>query len=201
MSLVLLGLIVFLIYRAETVIETRQASVPEQTIPESKPAPQSESLPSPPQTPVTVSAEDIAAGYVADPVLTPGEVRTTDRDLICKTRTRTVRNVSGSLKEMIRRRYKMKTKRDRWCNTEEGCEIDHNIPLAVGGANTILNLWPQPYDGLWNAHHKDQLEAKAKRLICSNRVTVEEAQGMFQGDWRIAYRKWIAPAPLASAGD
>jgi hypothetical protein len=32
-----------------------------------------------------------------------------------------------------------------------GRRIDHLISLELGGANTVDNLWPQPYDGEWNA--------------------------------------------------
>ena len=41
------------------------------------------------------------------------------------------------------------------CSGPQGCEIDHLISLELGGANTEDNLWPQPYDGDWNAHDKD----------------------------------------------
>ena len=27
----------------------------------------------------------------------------------------------------------------------KGCEVDHRVSREVGGADTIENLWPQPY--------------------------------------------------------
>lgn len=137
-------------------------------------------------------------GVLPDQALTPGAVRTTDKTEICTTKTSDVRNVPGSLKEAVRRRYGMTSKRDLWCNTQEACEIDHLVPLAVGGSNEITNLWPQPYEGQWNAHHKDQLEAKMKRLLCAGKVTVEEAQSIFKNNWVEGYKKFIATEPKSS---
>lgn len=134
-------------------------------------------------------------GVLPDPALTPGALRTTDKTDICTTKTSDVRNVPGSLKEAVRRRYGMTTKRDLWCNTEEACEIDHLVPLAVGGSNDISNLWPQPYEGPWNAHHKDQLEAKMKRMICKDQISVDEAQSIFKNNWVEGYKKHISPEP------
>jgi hypothetical protein len=31
-------------------------------------------------------------------------------------------------------------------------ELDHLIPLELGGSNDLRNLWPQPFEGEWNAH-------------------------------------------------
>lgn len=141
---------------------------------------------------------DIVAGIIPDPTLTPGRTRpdATLAQLCDKTfRTGRVRNVSGALKEDVRQRYGMTSKRDKWCNTEEMCEIDHLIPLVMGGSNDIENLWPQPYEGEWNAHHKDQLEVRMKRLVCKGNVSLEEAQNVFRGDWREGYRRYIAPQP------
>lgn len=46
------------------------------------------------------------------------------------------------------------------CGGPHGCEVDHLISLELGGANAIENLWPQPFDGKWNAHVKDRLELR-----------------------------------------
>jgi hypothetical protein len=39
------------------------------------------------------------------------------------------------------------------------CEMDHLIPLSLGGSNRQKNLWPQSeITEPWNAHVKDKLE-------------------------------------------
>jgi len=53
--------------------------------------------------------------------------------------------------------------------SDEPCEVDHLIPLELGGSNDLNNLWPQPYscanrqtcavyDPRLGAAEKDQLE-------------------------------------------
>lgn len=147
------------------------------------------------QAPLVVG---INPGALPDPALTPGDVRpeATTLELCDKNfRTTTVRNVSGALKEQVRRRYGMTSARDKWCNTEEKCEIDHLVPLLLGGSNDITNLFPQAYEGDWNAHHKDQLEMRMKRLVCAGKVALNDAQTMFKTNWIEGYKQYINRTP------
>jgi hypothetical protein len=134
-----------------------------------------------------------------DPVKTPGAVRTTDRSEICDRKTSEVRNVPDKLKEAIRRDYGMKSKRDLWCSGAEACEIDHLIPLAIGGSNDQTNLWPQTFDRdvKWNAHVKDKLEVKLRKLVCKGGIDIAEAQQLVAKDWIAAYRKYVGGEPEA----
>ena len=127
---------------------------------------------------------DLSDGTRPDPVLTPGEVRSTDRAAICGSRTRTVRHVPVTLKVAARRAYGIDGPRGGWCGA--GCEVDHRVPLAVGGGNTpgsIKNLWPQRPDGPGGFHAKDRCEAAVARAMCAGRISVADAQGVFLGDW------------------
>lgn len=148
-------------------------------------------------TSLTISQAAASDGDLPDATLTPGAVRTTDKDEICTTKTGTVRNVPNSVKEQVRRAYGMSNKRDKWCNTTEGCEIDHLISLELGGSNDPKNLWPEPYEGtVWNAHVKDQLENRLHKMICGGQIGVEDAQKAIATDWVSAYKKYISPTPV-----
>jgi hypothetical protein len=58
-------------------------------------------------------------------------------------------------------------------------EFDHMIPLCAGGANDILNLWPQP---ITEAHKKDQLEDQI--CIAMKAGTLTQAQAVQKvHDW------------------
>jgi hypothetical protein len=52
-------------------------------------------------------------------------------------------------------------------------EIDHVIPRELGGADSVLNLWPQPWP---DAHKKDREENRLHRAVCAGTVTLEDAQ-------------------------
>lgn len=132
-----------------------------------------------------------------DPKLTPGVVRTTSRSELCDPsfHTATVRNVPDSVKQSVRASYGMATDHDRWCNTGSKCEIDHLIALILGGANDPLNLWPQAYEGPWNAHHKDQLEVRLHHMICEGKIEVAAAQKAIATNWIEAYKVYVSPTP------
>lgn len=73
-------------------------------------------------------------------------------------------------------------------------EEDHLISLELGGNPTdSKNLWPEAYHTQVNgvevgAHQKDQTENTLHRLVCSNQLTLKEAQDTITGDWYKFYR-------------
>jgi hypothetical protein len=119
-----------------------------------------------------VAASD---GTEPDPVLTPGAIRTADRNLIEAVNTAAVRNVSGAEKLAVYRRYGMKGPHDAIPGTDHlpPYEVDHRVPLCAGGANDITNLWVQASDGPWTFHDKDALEDRVCSRLKRGLITVE----------------------------
>ncbi len=73
-------------------------------------------------------------------------------------------------------------------------EIDHLIPLGIGGADDVRNLWPEPRRSIeseWNAEAKDRLEWKLRDLICSGALDVREAQRAVAEDWTEAHGRFV----------
>src|SRR5216684_3628285 len=69
-------------------------------------------------------------------------------------------------------------------------EEDHLISLELGGdPRSPDNLWPEPWFGPWNAHIKDALETKLKRLVCDGTVSLADAQHAIATNWMAAYEK------------
>ncbi len=68
-------------------------------------------------------------------------------------------------------------------------ELDHLIPIELGGASTVANLWPQPWDGPVGAHVKDRLEDWLHSLVCFGRLPLDVAQHEIAADWVSAYHE------------
>jgi hypothetical protein len=72
-------------------------------------------------------------------------------------------------------------------------EVDHRIPLSLGGRDDIHNLWPQSRTAPgFNAWVKDRLEDRLYNLVCHHKpgkpeVTLLQAQAVFKGDWTKGY--------------
>jgi hypothetical protein len=74
-----------------------------------------------------------------------------------------------------------------------GYELDHLVPLSLGGApNSAANLWPEPdYPG-GHAHSfqlnpKDRVEVRLRALVCERRVSLSAARRALATDWIRAY--------------
>ena len=123
---------------------------------------------------------------VPDPTLTPGAVRTTDPVEICTHSTREFRHWSRETDDRILIEYGLPP------GPHPEVEIDHLIPLGVGGADEDRNKWPEPrraVEPTWNAEAKDRLEMKLYKMICAGDIDPVEEQAAFTDDWTDAYRK------------
>lgn len=136
----------------------------------------------------------VVAGQLPNPAVTPGAVRTMDTKYVCTPGTsKKDRRVTESEKRRVFEAYGVPGNRRGICSGPEGCEIDHLISLQLGGSNDVRNLWPQPYDGDWNAHHKDVLENKLRKLVCSGQMSLEDAQHAISTNWIDAYKQHVSP--------
>ena len=73
-------------------------------------------------------------------------------------------------------------------------EIDHLVPLCLGGSDDVSNLWPQPRRSIepkWNAEAKDRLERKLCNLVCDQLLDLGDAQEVMVKDWLRAYHLYV----------
>jgi hypothetical protein len=137
------------------------------------------------------------SGILPDPTLTPGAVRSTDVSEICSTGTRELRHWDRERDDHIMAEYGLPS------GPHPQYEVDHLVPLCLGGADRDANLWPEPrrsIEPIWNAERKDELEARMCSLVCSGQLDVVEAQRAIADDWTEAFRRFVGEPKAASLG-
>jgi hypothetical protein len=97
---------------------------------------------------------------------------------------KTVRYVTRGTKRAVFARYRITPSR--------AFEIDHLVPLELGGSNDIGNLWPQSYrTAPMNARTKDALENRLHWLVCHRGLLLADAQRAIVTDWIDAYQHFV----------
>lgn len=125
-----------------------------------------------------------ADAILPDHKLTPGLLRpdATAQQLCAKGfTTRRYRHTTAAMKATVYREYG-RTKKPGVC-----CEVDHLVPLELGGADDVKNLWPQPYEPVPGAHQKDLVEDCLHRLVCTGKVSLPDAQHRLIANWYAEY--------------
>ncbi len=123
-----------------------------------------------------------------DKNLTPGDFMHADRSLPTGP-TSEIRNVPPELRKTVFDEYHIPAA------TRNGTdyEVDHFIPLCLGGSNDEKNLWPQTRDPKveWNAEEKDKLENKLFQLVKAGVIPATKAQDAIRSDWVAAYDEYL----------
>jgi hypothetical protein len=74
-------------------------------------------------------------------------------------------------------------------------ELDHLVPLGLGGASDARNLWPEPNQGdprqfdqhaTGGSNGKDGVESRLNRAVCAGQVTLTAAQTAIADNWYTA---------------
>lgn len=135
----------------------------------------------------------IRNGYpMPDPRCTPGGVNPSITPDVLRDpswRTRTVRNCASSeaQKHIAYRWYEIQKPRIN-SNQNQVCELDHLVPLELGGADGLGNIWPQcgPDAVTLNLRYfkkKDHVENYLAEEVKSGRIPLEAAQKGIAMDW------------------
>ena len=74
-------------------------------------------------------------------------------------------------------------------------ELDHLIPLSLGGASAVANLWPEPDQGKpsqfnstndFGINAKDGVEDRLHSAVCARQVSLAAAQTAIASNWTSA---------------
>jgi hypothetical protein len=130
---------------------------------------------------------------IPDSRLTPGAALLATRESVCAQPNTKNRTVPVALRRKVFEAYGLSNAEPR------DYEVDYLITPALGGADDIHNLWPQPYSAtVWNAEVKDALEDRLRDLVCDGSLDLTEAQREIAVNWIAAYKKYFhTDRPLA----
>lgn len=145
---------------------------------------------------ISLLAAVSASIAVPNPSLTPGDTdpavnQWNIQQTICRTGyTVGARKTTDAMKREVFKRYGIST------SQSSKYEVDHLISLELGGADTLRNLWPQPYCPTAQsrvtcigAREKDVVETTFKRRVCAGQMTLRDAQKRIAKDWYAEYRR------------
>jgi hypothetical protein len=99
--------------------------------------------------------------------------------------TSAIRNVPQSEKFAVEREYGLAP-----AYYGRSLEIDHIVPLELGGSNAIANLFPERGYGA-----KDRLENRLHQLVCAGQMTLAAARVGIARDWPALYRQVFGVSP------
>lgn len=126
------------------------------------------------------------SSYMSNPKLTPGTTVKINKDDLCGSRNKTFDgSIPISLKRKVFDLYGIRADEPTPYN------VDHLIPVRLGGSNSIKNLWPQPLSGEWSYYKKNKLEHRLYKLVCRGELDLERAQQEISTDWVSAYKKYL----------
>ncbi len=123
-------------------------------------------------------------GPFPDKTCTPGDIiPTASKDQICiPGYSKNVRNVPQEEKNQVYQEYGILS------HQKGEYEVDHLIPLELGGSNDISNLWPEAAAPIPGFHEKDTVENLLHDQVCSGNLTLQQAQQEISNNWLQVYQ-------------
>jgi hypothetical protein len=124
-------------------------------------------------------------GPLPDPDCSPGAIfaSSTVEDICTPGYSSSVRNVSVSLKKKIYGEYGL-----TYPQPTGSYEVDHIIPLELGGSNDRANLYPEAAEPAPGFHEKDIVEDYLHQEVCAGHIELSAAQQQIANDWIAVYR-------------
>lgn len=124
------------------------------------------------------------AGDLPDPACTPGA---TDPQVTQDTigQTICVHGWTTQIRPPVSETGPAKTRLMRAYNVSGASELDHLVPLELGGSSDVTNLWPEPGPV---PDPKDDAESALNVLVCAHgrHLPLAAAQRLVAADWSTA---------------
>jgi hypothetical protein len=120
-----------------------------------------------------------------DAACTPGAVfpRVTSDDVCKPGYSTSVRNVPSDVSRAVYAEYGIAD------HPGGSYEVDHLVPLEIGGSNDVANLWPEAAEPPPGFHQKDQVENYLHDQVCAGHLSLLDAQRMAASNWIGVYEQ------------
>ncbi len=124
------------------------------------------------------------SGPLPDRACTPGSVfADATREKVCVAGySKSVRSVSTKLRKQLFAAYGI-----AYPPLSGAYELDHLIPLAIGGDNSAANLFPEAAVPSPGFKEKDVVEVYLQEQVCAGKVDLAVAQTQVAADWTAIY--------------
>ncbi len=125
---------------------------------------------------LTACATAAAALELPNASMTPGAIASSDPVVVCQYGYASAhRNVPYAVRDRVYNEYGIPR------GHRKGLRVDHLIPLEIGGANDVRNLWPQK---LAESKVKDRVEDDLRVAVCvRHTLTLADAQAAIARNW------------------
>jgi hypothetical protein len=127
----------------------------------------------------------VAHDGLPDSACTPGAIfaDATVQEICTPGYSSSVRNVPFSEKDQAYAEYGISS------HYSGQYEVDHLVPLELGGSNDISNLWPEAASPTPGFHQKDEVENYLHDQVCSGAVSLKDAQSEIAINWLAVYNR------------
>jgi hypothetical protein len=123
-----------------------------------------------------------------DPKLTPGDTlpAVTIADICTPGWATEHRHVTESMRDQVYEEY-------RRIRGPDCCEVDHLIPLELGGSNNMKNLWPQPDGTPARIGRKGPARERASRGSVRRQVAGGRREHCIASNWVECWEMHVGP--------
>jgi hypothetical protein len=121
-----------------------------------------------------------------NPSLTPGAVSSTSTTVVCSLPDHLNSSpIPTATQDVVYHKYGYTNSQ-----VQAKYDIDYLVPILLGGATTIANMWPASYSGT-GFFEKTKLDYILRDLVCHRTLPLVTAQRDLEKNWYVAWLKYV----------
>ena len=122
-----------------------------------------------------------------NPKLTPGVVADSDVVSVCSQPRQPTPALSVGVEDAVLTEYGIPIT----TLVLASYHFNYLIPLDLGGANAIANIWPISVNKTIGYFQKQQLDGKLRSMVCYSQIQLVPTQQLLAQDWYALYVQYI----------